>query len=78
MTCAAQTSAKGQLGGDERIAQYALADDAKIRGLNRLQAAQSIFCITEVCKSQGASYRPANEAIEGVRRGDWRADLGTP
>jgi hypothetical protein len=62
-----------------RIVQYALADDAKIRGLTRLQAGQSIFFgITELCKSENASYRPAVEAIKGVRRGDWRADLGTP
>jgi hypothetical protein len=62
-----------------RFVQYALADDAKIRGLTRLQAGQSIFFgITELCKSENASYRPAEEAIKGVRRGDWRADLGTP
>jgi len=62
-----------------RIVQYALADDAKIRGLNRLQAGQSIFfAITELCKAQNATYRPAVEAVKGVRRGEWRADLGTP
>jgi hypothetical protein len=62
-----------------RRVQYALADDAKIHGLNRLQAAQSIyFGITEVCRSRNASFRPAEEAIDGVRRGTWRADLGTP
>jgi hypothetical protein len=62
-----------------RIVQYALADDARIRGLSRLQASQSIFfAITELCKSHGVSYRPAQEAIEGVKRGDWRADLGSP
>jgi hypothetical protein len=62
-----------------RVVQYALADDAKIQGLNRLQASQSIyFGITELCKPRNASYRPAKKAIQGVRRGDWRADLGTP
>jgi hypothetical protein len=62
-----------------RVAQYALADDAKIRGLNRLQAAQSIFyAITELCKTQPGSYQPANDAIAGVRSGKYRADLGTP
>lgn len=62
-----------------RIAQYALADDAQIRGLNRLQASQSIYyAITELCKSRPGSYRPANDAIAAVRTGTYRADLGTP
>ncbi|HEY1274945.1 MAG TPA: hypothetical protein VGF25_08540 [Thermoleophilaceae bacterium] len=61
------------------IVQYALADDAQIRGLNRLQAAQSIFfAITELCRERNGGYRPADEAIRGVRSGEWRADLGTP
>jgi hypothetical protein len=59
-----------------RMVQYALADEAKIRGLNRLQASQSIFyAITELCKSQPGSYRPAKEAIAGVRSGEFRAEL---
>jgi hypothetical protein len=59
-----------------RIVQYALADDAKIRGLNRLQASQSIYyAITELCKSKPGSYRPAEDAIAGVRSGEFRADL---
>jgi hypothetical protein len=62
-----------------RVVQYALADDAGIRGLNRLQASQSIYyAITELCKSHPGSYRPANDAIAGVRSGEYRADLGTP
>jgi hypothetical protein len=62
-----------------RIVQYALADDAKIRGLNRLRASQSIFYgITEVCKVKPGSYQPANDAIAGVRGGKYRADLGAP
>jgi hypothetical protein len=59
-----------------RIVQYALADDAKIRGLNRLQASQSIFfAMTELCKAKPGSYRPAEEAIAGVRSGEFRAQL---
>jgi hypothetical protein len=59
-----------------RVVQYALADDAKIRGLNRLQASQSIYyAITELCKSNPGSYRPAKDAIAGVRSGEFRADL---
>jgi hypothetical protein len=59
-----------------RIVQYALADDARIRGLNRLQASQSIFyAITELCKSKPGSYRPAKDAIAGVGRGEFRAEL---
>ena len=62
-----------------RIVQYALADDAKIRGLNRLQASQSIFyAITELCKANPGSYQPATDAIASVRSGKFRADLGTP
>jgi hypothetical protein len=62
-----------------RIVQYALADDAKIRGLNRLHASQSIFyAITELCKAKPGSYQPANDAIAGVRSGKYRADLGAP
>lgn len=62
-----------------RIVQYALADDIKVRRLNRLQKGQSIFfAITEICRGKPASYAPAEEAIEGVRRGDYRADLGAP
>ena len=62
-----------------RIVQYALADDAKIRGLNRLQASQSIFfAITEICKGKPGSFAPAEPAIAGVRSGRYRADLGAP
>jgi hypothetical protein len=57
--------------------QYALADDAKIPGFNRLGAGQSIFfAMTELCKGKPGSYKPANAAIEGVRRGEFRADVG--
>jgi len=62
-----------------RRVQYALADDAKIAGLNRLRASQSIFfAITEVCKGKPGSYQPARPAIDGVRSGEYVADLGSP
>jgi hypothetical protein len=62
-----------------RRVQYALADDAKIKGLNRLQSSQSIFyAITELCKGKPGSYAPAEDAIAAVRSGELRADLGTP
>lgn len=62
-----------------RIVQYALADDAKIRGLNRLRASQSIYyAITEVCKGEPGSFKPAKRAIAGVRSGEYRADLEAP
>jgi hypothetical protein len=62
-----------------RIVQYALADDAKIQGLNRLRASQSIYyAITELCKAKPGSYQPANDAIAGVRDGQYRADLAAP
>ena len=62
-----------------RIVQYALADDAKIRGLNRLRASQSIYyAITEVCKGEPGAFKPAKPAIAGVRSGEYRADLEAP
>jgi hypothetical protein len=62
-----------------RRVQYALADDAKIPGLYRLRASQSIFfAITEICKEKPASYQPARPAIAGVRSGEFVADLGAP
>jgi hypothetical protein len=62
-----------------RRVQYALADDAKIKGLTRLQSSQSIFyAITELCEAKPDSYEPAEDAIAAVRSGDLRADLGTP
>jgi hypothetical protein len=62
-----------------RIVQYALADDAQIPGLNRLRASQSIFfAITELCKGQPGSFKPAEPAIAGVRSGEYLADLGSP
>jgi hypothetical protein len=65
--------------GLTRRVQYALADDAKIAGLNRLRASQSIFfAITEVCKGKPGSYKPALPAISGVREGEYVADLSQP
>ena len=62
-----------------RRVQYALADDAKIPGLNRLRASQSIFfAITEVCKGKPGSFEPARPAIAGVRSGEYVADLEAP
>jgi hypothetical protein len=59
-----------------RTVQVALADDAKIRGLNRLQASQSIYyAITELCKAKPGSYQPAEDAIASVRSGEFRAEL---
>ncbi len=65
--------------GLTRRVQYALADDAKIPGLNRLRASQSIFfAITEVCKGKPGSYKPARPAVAAVRSGEFVADLGAP
>jgi hypothetical protein len=62
-----------------RRVQYALADDAAIKGLSRLQSSQSIFyAITELCKGKPGSYQPAEDAIAAVRSGELRADLGAP
>lgn len=62
-----------------RIVQNALADDARISGLTQLQSSQSIYyAMTELCKGKPASYKPAQAAIDGVRSGEYRADLGAP
>jgi hypothetical protein len=71
--------------GDERHvnrygkrAYFALADDAQIPNLNRLRAAHSIFyAVTEVCKGKPDDYKPAREAVAGVRKGTYRAALGS-
>jgi len=71
--------------GDERHVNrygkrtyFALADDAQIPGLNRLRSAHSIFyAVTEVCKGKPDAYRPAREAVAGVRKGVYRAALGS-
>ena len=65
--------------GLTRRVQYALADDAAIPGLNRLRSSQSIyFAITELCKGEPGSYKPARPAISGVRSGEFLADLSAP
>lgn len=62
-----------------RRATVALSDRERIRGLNRLQATQSIFfAMTELCKGRPASYEPARASVRAVRQGEYRADLGTP
>jgi hypothetical protein len=62
-----------------RQATVALSDREHIRGLNRLQATQSLFfAMTELCKGRPATYEPAEAAVRAVRDGTYRADLGTP
>jgi hypothetical protein len=62
-----------------RRATVAIADRERIRGLNRLQATQSLFfAITELCKGRPASYQPVKAAVRGVKEGKFEADLGSP
>jgi hypothetical protein len=64
---------------ETRRATVAIGDREKVPGLNRLQATQSLFfALTEVCKGRPASYEPANAAVQGVRQGTYRVDLGAP
>lgn len=64
---------------ETRRATVAIGDREELPGLNRLQATQSVyFAMTEVCKGRPASYEPAEAAVQGVRQGKYRADLGTP
>lgn len=60
-----------------RQATVAIADREEFEQLNRLQATQSLFfAMTEICKGRPATYEPAEDAVAGVRRGTYRADLG--
>jgi hypothetical protein len=62
-----------------RRATVALSDRERISGLNQLQATQSLFyAMTELCKGRPPSYEPAKAAVQAVRQGEYRADLGTP
>jgi hypothetical protein len=62
-----------------RRATVAIADREPIRGLNRLQATQSLFfAMTELCKGRPPSYQPARAALRGVQEGQFVADLGAP
>ena len=62
-----------------RRATVAIADREQIRGLNRLQATQSLFfAMTELCKGRAPSYQPARAAVRGVQEGRFKADLGAP
>jgi hypothetical protein len=64
---------------ETRRATVAIGDREKVPGLNRLQATQSVFfAMTEVCKGRPASYEPADAALQGVRQGTYRVDLGAP
>lgn len=62
-----------------RRATVALSDRERIAGLSRLQATQSIFfAMTKVCKGSPASHEPARAAVQAVRQGKYRTDLGAP
>lgn len=61
-------------------AQVALAREPSLRkrvAEQTLQrASQSVFfALTEVCKGRDPSFRPARVAVEGVRRGKYRAEM---
>jgi hypothetical protein len=64
-------------------AEFALARDPALRKvvaeqtLNR--TGRSVyFALTEVCKGRRPSFRPGRLAVEGVRRGKYRAARGRP
>ena len=62
-----------------RRATVAIADQERFRNLNRLQATQSLFfAMTELCKGRPASHKLARAAVQAVRQGTYRADLGAP
>jgi hypothetical protein len=62
-----------------RRATVAIGARERIPRLNQLQTTQSLFfAMTELCKGRPASYEPAKVAVEAVRSGRYRADLGSP
>jgi hypothetical protein len=59
-----------------RMVQHALAADVKVSGMGELAISQSIYYgLTEVCKSKPGSFKPAEDAIAGVKSGKYRAEL---
>ena len=59
-----------------RMVQHALAADVKVSGMGELAISQSIYYgLTEVCKSKPGSFKPAADAIAGVKSGKYRAEL---
>jgi hypothetical protein len=65
--------------GETRRATVAIGARERIPRLNQLQTTQSLFfAMTELCKGRPASYEPAKAAVEAVRTGRYRADLGSP
>jgi len=66
-------------GALSRRAQFALAAEARVKDMSRLRVAQSIFFgMTELCKGAELSYTPAADAVRGVERGNYIADLDAP
>ena len=59
-----------------RRAPNTLAAEAKIKGMSQLQASTAIyFGMTELCKSNPGSYKPATDAVAGAKSGKFRSDL---
>ena len=62
-----------------RRATVAIGAREHIPRLNQLQKTQSLFyAMTELCKGRPASYEPTMAAVEALRSGSYRADLGSP
>jgi hypothetical protein len=72
------TCADQQVARFGKHVHFALADDAQFPDINRLRAAQSLFfAMTELCKGKPPSFKPAEQAVAGVRSGRYRATLGS-
>lgn len=60
-----------------RRATVTLAADTKLRRVTPMQATQRInFALTELCKQNDGSYKPAKDAVAAVNRGEYRTGLG--
>jgi hypothetical protein len=59
--------------GVTRRATVAIADRERFRNLTPLLASQSLYyALTEVCRQEPESFKPAQAAVEGVRDGTFR------
>jgi hypothetical protein len=62
-----------------RRATVAIGARERIPRLKPLQSPHSLFfAMPELCTERPASYEPAKAAVEAVRTGRYRADLGSP
>jgi hypothetical protein len=59
-----------------RRATNTLAAEMNLKNRSQLQVSQSLFtAFQELCKENPPEYKPARDAVKGVRSGKFKADL---